>query len=212
MEIILASSSPRRKELLEMLGLEFKIMSADVDESIHPNESPFDYVYRLAINKAKVIAQINPQALVIGGDVTVDIEGESLQKAETDDEAKAMISKLSGKTHYIRDAYAVYYKGELFNSGVVTAQVRFKDINAEELTRFIATKDWVGKAGAYAIQGRAQEFVNIIIGSYFDIIGLPISQIAASLLNLGFKIDPNVLTKIYMLDQKELARFNTSLI
>jgi septum formation protein len=202
-KLVLASTSPRRKQILEMLGLEFEVRAVEVDESIIAGESPYDYVHRLAITKAQAgsghtkeiitkatttgeIAEVTYE-LVIGGDVTIDRDGIALAKAESPAEARQMLASLSGKTHMVRDAFALTSGGagycELLSSGVTTSMVTFRDLSEADIDEYLSSGEWEGKAGAYAIQGKAADFITDIQGSFYDILGLPIYAVAAALIS-----------------------------
>lgn len=203
--IILASTSPRRKAILELLGIDFKVVSMEVDESIIPDEKPYDYVHRLALAKAKSVADTSGEAIIIGGDVTIDVDDKALAKAESQEEAKIMLKSLSGRTHAVRDAFAVFVNGEEYASGVVSSFVTFQALSDGEIDSYLSSGEWEGKAGAYAIQGQAAKFITDIKGSYFDILGLPIYAVAASLISLGIDGIANKLENIHKQDLEKAS-------
>jgi septum formation protein len=202
MNVILASTSPRRKEILSMLSIEFEIFPVDIDESIKQSETPYYYVHRLAIEKAEACANLHKNSIIIAGDVTIDLDGIAYAKAESPEEAKQMLGKFSGKTHYIRNGYAVYKNNTLYASGVVTSLIEFKDLSNDDILDYLETNEWQGKAGAYAIQGKARKFINNIQGSYYDILGLPIYSVGSALLTMGYNDIINDLNNIFEKDKK----------
>jgi septum formation protein len=206
-KVILASTSPRRQELLGMLGVEFEAIPADIDETKLETETPQEYVHRLAIGKAAKVAEMYPEAIVIGGDVTVDIHGEALAKAESRAEAKGMLQKLSGQKQIVRDAFAVFYQNQLASSGVVNCEVEFKPLTEAQLEAYLDSNEWEGKAGAYGIQGKAGAFIANIRGSYYDILGLPVYHVYAALVSLG--ITP--VAKLDEIYQQDLEMQKTTL-
>ncbi len=228
-KLILASTSPRRKQILEMLGVEFEVRAVDVDESIVAGESPYDYVHRLAIAKAQAGAAEgaagslpgqNTQEIIIGGDVTIDRDGIALAKAESPAEARQMLHSLSGKTHIGRDAFAVCIASsgqatQLYASGVASTFVTFRELSEEDVEDYIASGEWEGKAGAYAVQGKAAGFVTDIKGSFFDILGLPIYAVAAALISIHapeFQGIPEKLTEITKFDRLRIAQTLATLV
>ncbi len=221
-KLILASTSPRRKQILELLGLEFEVRAVEVDESILAGEAPYDYVHRLAIAKAQAGSaagvttdtSLNTQEIIIGGDVTIDRDGIALAKAESPAEARQMLASLSGKTHIGRDAFAICIASkaeatQLYASGVASTFVTFRELSEADVEDYVASGEWEGKAGAYAIQGKAAEFVTNIKGSYYDILGLPIYAVAAALLSMNlpeFQIIPQKLAEIAAQDKNLIEK------
>lgn len=206
MKLILASSSPRRKEILSMLDIPFKIAPADIDEGFRENETPIEYVHRLSIEKAMKIADLQPQATVIGSDLTIDFEDTSYAKAESPDEARNMLTKFSGNAHYTRCGFAVIHNGMLVSSGVASTEITFREVPENELNEYIDSEEWKGLAGAYGVQGAAAKFVKDFKGSYFDILGMPVYEIGGVLLKLGYKISESEFAKVLKRDQEEVER------
>lgn len=203
MQLILASASPRRKDILSMLELPFEIKPADVDESVLENENPTSYVLRLAIGKAQKISQDFPGATVIGSDLTIDLDGVSYAKAENRQEAREMLTTFLGRTHNTRCGFCVIHRGEVMSSGVTSTQITFKELSEGELSEYTESGEWQGLAGAYGVQGRAAEFVENFVGSYYDILGLPIYEITATLIKLGYEISESKLQEISISDKKQ---------
>jgi septum formation protein len=184
--LILASQSPRRAELLRNAGLSFEVRPADVDESLRPGEDPFEYVKRLARQKALAVLESAPAAaIVIGADTTVIVDGESLGKPLNEDDARRMLAQLSGRRHQVTTAVCVAFRDK--NGAVVeevyaeVTQVEFDAIGAEEIAAYVASGEPMDKAGAYAIQGRASRWIPRIEGCYFNVVGLPVARLCSML-------------------------------
>jgi septum formation protein len=170
--IVLASSSPRRRELLTNLGLQFDVLPADIDETEHPGEDPAAYVHRLALEKAATIAQHHPQELVIAADTTVDLDGRILGKPDDADHVRTMLRGLSGRTHRVHTGVCVRI-GDRVASGVSSPQVEMITITDPMIDWYIDTGEPFDKAGAYGMQGAAAVFVAAVHGSVSAVIGLP---------------------------------------
>ena len=177
--LILASASPRRRELLTQAGYIFDIESADVDETPRPNESPAAYVQRLAEEKAQAVlakhAAFHGSLLVLGADTTVVVNNEIFAKPADAADAKRMLSKLSGRTHQVLTGIAVASSTGT-HSAVETTEVVFSEIPAAELDHYCSTHEPLDKAGAYGIQGYAARWIPRIDGDYFNVMGLPIAR------------------------------------
>ncbi|MEW5822400.1 MAG: Maf family protein [Cyanobacteriota bacterium] len=189
--LVLASASPRRKELLEKLGLSFKIIPSDIDETIENNElTPDEIVRLLALKKAEDIAKkLDYPAIVIGSDTTVTIDNMILGKPEDDNDAHRMLSILSGRSHSVISGIAIIDR-ELKRTYVdsVSSRVIFKELSDEEIINYIKTGEPMDKAGAYAIQGYASTFITGINGCYNNIVGLPIYKLSEALKPFGINI------------------------
>jgi septum formation protein len=188
MSLILASSSPRRRELLAQIGLvPDAIDPADIDETPLKDELPPQHAQRLAAEKARLVAKRHPGAFVLGADTVVGCGRRILPKAETVEQAKACLTLLSGRRHRVHGGVAlVTPEGRLLQRHVTTA-VAMKRFSPQELDAYLASKEWDGKAGGYAIQGRAACFVREIIGSYSNVVGLPLFETATLLEGQGFR-------------------------
>jgi septum formation protein len=190
-KIVLASRSPRRKDILEKLNLSFVIDPPDIDESPIKNESPIIYVQRISAAKADLVAQRHDQqCIVIAADTTVELNGEIFGQPRDLDEARFMIQKLSSKTHQVHTAISVRYNQEIANS-VDTASVTMREVTSELLEWYIGTGESIGKAGAYAVQGHGAALVADLLGEIGTVIGLPVGLLLGMLGNLG--IDPKTL-------------------
>jgi len=184
--LILASSSPRRKHLLEQAGLTFEVVPGTVDEKNILAESPEDHVRLLAEAKADEIARHYPEAHVIGADTIVVIEAIILGKPASSAEARDMLKKLSGRNHAVLTGYAVRCdRSEYLHSETIRTIVRFKPLTNSEIEWYLETKESFDKAGAYAIQGQGAFMVKRIIGSYTNVVGLPMSEVIDCLMRIG---------------------------
>jgi septum formation protein len=173
-KLILASGSPRRKELLTAVGWEFEAITAGIDESVRPGEDPATYVQRLALSKAKEVAVQLQHGLVLGADTTVVIDGHILGQPVDDADAKRMLQLLNGKWHEVLTGVAIVRVGGESRVDYETTRVRFAEMSEREIDWYISTGEARGKAGAYGIQGGAGLFIEEIQGDYFNIVGLPI--------------------------------------
>ncbi|MCI5755315.1 MAG: Maf family protein [Firmicutes bacterium] len=183
-KIILASKSPRRLELLRMLGLNVETASPDIDESAVEADSPSHLAEKLAKTKAeKVYRDLHPEGCpVVAADTLVEIGGKILGKPRSVAEAGEMLRMLSGKLHYVHTGLAVIYSGT-FASAVETATVHFRELSDDEIESYIMSGEPMDKAGAYGIQGRAGAFVDRIEGDFFSIVGLPLCRLVTLLRN-----------------------------
>ncbi len=187
--LILASQSPRRAELLRNAGISFEVRPADVDESAREGEEPFEYVRRLAREKALAVLASAPNgAVVLGADTTVVVDGESLGKPLDAEDARRMLGLLSGRAHQVTTAVCVAHRDA---GGTVVAEVEFEvtevefsPISAEEIAAYVGSGEPMDKAGAYAIQGGASRWIPRIQGCYFNVVGLPVARVCAMLARL----------------------------
>ncbi len=184
--LILASASPRRKALLEQVGIEIEVVPSRIHEVARKDEDPGSRVLRLAREKAEEVADRFCDRWVIGADTAVVIDGQILGKPRIPEEAGRMLSLLSGRDHWVLTGYAIFSRKErAFTSDVAETRVRVKPLRPEEITWYIRTGEPFGKAGAYAIQGVGAFMVEEIEGSYTNVVGLPICQVLKSLSALG---------------------------
>ncbi|MFJ5160956.1 Maf family protein [Pantoea sp. NPDC088449] len=174
--LYLASGSPRRRELLTQLGLQFERLITHVEEQRQPEEAAEGYVRRLASDKARAGVAVAPQDLpVLGADTIVVLNGEVLEKPQDAAHAAAMLSKLSGQTHQVMTAVALADTQRELDC-LVTTDVTFRKMSAEEISHYIASGEPMDKAGAYGIQGLGGNFVRKINGSYHAVVGLPLVE------------------------------------
>jgi nucleoside triphosphate pyrophosphatase len=180
--LVLASASPRRLELLRQVGLEpAEIDPADIDESPGAGELPRAYAVRMARAKLAAVACRHPGAIVLAADSVVACGRRILPKAETEAEARACLALLSGRRHRVLGGLAVGRPDGTVRTRLVETVVRFKRLKAAEIDDYLQSGEWRGKAGGYAIQGRAARFVAFVSGSYSNVVGLPLFE-AVSLL------------------------------
>jgi septum formation protein len=171
--IILASSSPRRRQLLEMLRLPHRVLAPDVDESVRAGEAPERYVVRLARAKAQAVVRRAPGALVLAADTTVVLDGEQFGKPADAGEAVAMLQRLQGRTHQVMTAVAAA-RDERVEHALDVSHVTFRPVDRSTLEAYVATGEPLDKAGAYAIQGLGAPLIERVEGDFFGVMGLPL--------------------------------------
>ena len=184
--VVLASASPRRRQLLELIGIEHDIQPANIDESVRPRETPARYAERLAREKASVVASRDPDRITIAADTTVVVNKKVLGKPEDEEDARRMLSMLSGREHTVITAIAVA-RGRKLRSAVEEVRVRFRRLHDDEINAYIATGEPMDKAGAYGIQGYGATIVECIEGDYFSVMGLPLAKLVDLLRDLGVR-------------------------
>jgi septum formation protein len=191
MKLILASASARRAEILHDAGLSFSVISSAVDETPMPDESPAELVQRLADAKAELVsARSVAPAIIIAADTEVVLDGHVLGKPRTSEDARQMLTKLSGRRHSVLTGVTLVRLPDVERrSFVETTHVHFASIPDEEITRYLASGEPFDKAGSYAIQGRAGRYVPRIEGCYFNIVGLPLARLCQALKELGWSED-----------------------
>jgi septum formation protein len=182
--IILASSSPRRRQLLEMLKIPFRVVAPDVDEHVRPNEDPAAYVTRLALAKAKQVAEREPGELILAADTTVVLDDEIFGKPESPEEAVTMLLRLQGRTHSVMTAVAVTRDHQLKHQ-LDVSRVTFRPASRELLAAYVATGEPMDKAGAYAVQGLGAPLIERVEGDFFGVMGLPLRLALDLLETLG---------------------------
>lgn len=182
--VILASSSPRRRDLLDLIGIEHEVLPADVDESVLPGERPVEHATRLARAKALAIAARDPAALVIAADTIVVLDGVILGKPRDAVEAERVLRSLSGRTHTVVTAVACALSGR-FAAGVEEVDVTFRQLDPREIAEYVATGEPLDKAGSYGIQGFGATIVRRIDGDYFAVMGLSLVRLVALIQELG---------------------------
>jgi septum formation protein len=185
--LVLASSSPRRKELLENLHLAFEISSSEVDESFAPGLMPEEIVTELAYRKAKEVAKQYPSSFVIGADTIVVANERILGKPQTEAEATEMLCILSGKTHAVYTGVAIIH-GNIETSFYEKTEVTFWELTEDEINAYIKSGEPFDKAGGYGIQGFGSTLVKQISGDYFAVVGLPVSRLVRELKKAGYHL------------------------
>ena len=186
--VILASQSPRRRELLHLIRLDHEVCPAHVDETQRPGEVPRAYAERVARDKAQAIAREHGTAVVIAADTSVVVDGDVVGKPNDASTAAAMLARLSDRAHLVDTAVAVARKGTIV-SGVEEVDVTFRALDAGEIQRYIATGEPMDKAGAYGIQGYGATIVKRIRGDYFAVMGLPLGLLVTLLGKVGLDYD-----------------------
>jgi len=186
---ILASASPRRRALLAQLTIPFTVLPANIDERVWPDEVPWAYTRRVAYAKAQHVAQQYPTAVVLGADSVVVLEQQILGKPGDMDDARQMLTRLSGRVHTVITAVAVLHHARHFVClDTVQTLVRFHPLSSAAIEQYIATEEPKDKAGAYAIQGAAAAFVASWEGCYTNVVGLPLRRTAALLQAAGLQL------------------------
>lgn len=189
--MILASGSPRRRELLDQIGVSYQVQPADIDETPGDNEPARDYVMRMALTKARAIAHRYPSQPVLGADTIGELHGQILVKPMDEADAARILSAMSGSTHQVMTAIALAQNmdGELKEQSLtVVTQVRFRTLSEDDIRAYIATQEPMDKAGAYGIQGMGAVLVDHIEGSYSNVVGLPLAETARLLKNFDVPI------------------------
>jgi septum formation protein len=180
--LVLASASPRRLDLLRQIGIEpFAIDPADTDETPLRGEPPRAYALRVARAKLDIVAPRHPTALVLAADSVVAVGRRILPKVEYEQQARECLALLSGRRHTVLGGLALASCGGKIRTRLVETAVRFKRLDAREIDAYVESGEWHGKAGGYAIQGRAAAFVAFLSGSYSNVVGLPLFETASLL-------------------------------
>jgi septum formation protein len=192
MKLILASSSPRRAEILREAGIAFEIRAIEIDETVLPGETALEMVARLAEAKARAIAaQMDVgmrDCIIVGADTTVELDGAILGKPRDSAHAREMLARLSGRTHHVQTGiFLLHLPGNAARSAVENSAVTFAPLSQKEIDGYVASGEPVGKAGAYAIQGIAGRFIPRVEGCYFNVVGLPLARLYALLPELGWR-------------------------
>ena len=186
--LILASASPRRLELLKQLGIApDRVAPADIDETPLKVELPARYAVRIASAKAKKIAGENHGAIILAADTVVGVGRRILPKTETEAEARKCLELMSGRRHSVLTAVSIVNKDGKQKTKLVVSAVKFKRLSEAEISHYINTGEWKGKAGGYAIQGHAAALIPFISGSYTNIVGLPLFETHAMLKDAGYE-------------------------
>ena len=182
--VVLASSSPRRRELLTLIGIPHVVLPADIDETPYPNELPRVHAERLAREKAAAIATREAGAVVVAADTIVVVDGDILGKPRDEADAAVMLRRLSGRAHVVLTAVAIA-REQTVVSGVESVDVTFRHLSDDEIGRYIATREPMDKAGAYGIQGFGATIVDRIDGDYFAVMGLALGRMVRLLASIG---------------------------
>jgi septum formation protein len=186
-KVILASTSPRRRQLLGAAGISFEVIESLVPERHEPGEPARDYALRMAREKAGAVSSRYPEAIVIGADTIVLCESQILEKPAHPDDARRMLGMLSGRTHTVVTAFALARGASILESSAVESQVTFRKLAEAEIDDYIATEEPFDKAGAYGIQGVGGGFISHVEGSRDNVMGLPTERVVAALARWGVK-------------------------
>jgi septum formation protein len=190
-KLVLASASPRRLDLLRQIGIvPDQIEPADIDEMPRRGELPAEHVVRLAEEKARVVQPRHPDAFILAADTVVACGRRILPKAEDEGTARDCLRLLSGRRHRVYGGVALLSPGGDLAIRRVVSQVGFKRLSDDEVTAYLASGEWHGKAGGYAIQGRAAGLISWIAGSYSNVVGLPLYETAQLLAGRGYRVCP----------------------
>jgi septum formation protein len=187
MHLILASSSPRRKEIFALLGLPFEVVSPGLEEVFHPDRTPSEEAIYWAVEKARAVHRHAPDAIVIGSDTVIDLEGKTIGKPADHNDAVRILSLLAGRTHTVVTAVAAVFPDRKERIAVETTKVRMRPASKEVLVRYAATGEPLDKAGAYSLQGEGRERIDSIEGDYLAAVGLPLRAVAGILNEKGIR-------------------------
>lgn len=186
--LVLASASPRRRDLLAQIGITpDRIAPADIDETPAPRETPRDYAARMAVEKARAAAAAHPDAAVLAADTVVACGRRILPKAEDAETARDYLSLLSGRAHRVYSGVALAPPGEEIRLRIVETRVKVRRLSEADMAAYLDSDEWCGKAGGYAIQGRFAEHIVTIVGSYTNVVGLPLYETANLLRGAGLR-------------------------
>jgi septum formation protein len=186
--VVLASASPRRRDLLNLIGIAHEVQPANIDETMRPREAPRRYAERLAREKASAIATRDPDLITIGADTVVVINRKVLGKPADADDAARMLRRLSGREHTVITAVAVS-RGRKLRSAIEEVRVKFRRLRDDEIAAYIAMGEPMDKAGAYGIQGYGATIVERIEGDYFAVMGLPLVRLVGLMRDVGVRYE-----------------------
>jgi septum formation protein len=186
--VILASASPRRRELLTLIGIAHEVRPADIDESAFPDEAPAPHAERLARGKAHALAERHPDAVIIAADTIVVVDGEILGKPRDEAHAEAMLTRLAGREHTVYTAIAVAREART-ESAVEAVRVTMRSLSPDEIREYIATGEPMDKAGAYGIQGYGATIVERVDGDYFSVMGLGLRRLVELLARVDVRYE-----------------------
>jgi len=185
-KVILASGSPRRRQLLDLIGIPHEVRPSNIDETMRPREAPRRHAERLAREKASAIATREGDVITIAADTIVVVNRQVLGKPRDIDDARRMLSMLSGREHTVITAVAVA-RGRKLRSAIEEVKVKFRRLREDEIDAYIATDEPMDKAGAYGIQGFGATIVECVDGDYFAVMGLPLARLVTLLRDLGVR-------------------------
>jgi len=184
-KLILASGSPRRRELLIRARIEFEVVQSGLEEVREASERAMDYALRMARDKALAVSRRSPNQPVLAADTVVECEGAILEKPIDEQDATRMLTALSGRMHTVVTAFAIASNGEIVTSEAIVSRVTFRPLTSHEIANYIATGEPFDKAGAYGIQGIGGGFISHVDGSRDNVMGLPTDEVVAALRRHG---------------------------
>ena len=189
-KFILASGSKRRHELLCQIGIKPDlILVPNINESNYFKELPLSYVRRMCVEKIKVFQFDYPQSIILTADTVVAVGRRILPKTLDSEMAKACLKLISGRRHKVLTSFALYTPNNALKVKTVKSIIKFKKLHSDEIDNYLASDEWKGKAGGYAIQGIAASYVNFISGSYSNVVGLPLAELYRAFLSIGYKFN-----------------------
>ena len=185
---ILGSSSSRRLGLLSQIGIKPDlILSPNIDEKILPRELPNSYVERMSIEKNRVFQQEYSQSIILTADTVVSVGRRILPKTKDEYTAEKCLKLISGRRHKVFTSFTLYTPDNSLRTKTTQSVVKFKRLHSDEINNYLASKEWEGKAGGYAIQGIAAVFINFLSGSYSNVVGLPLAELYRAMISIGYK-------------------------
>ncbi len=187
---VLASSSPRRRQLLGDVGLSFRTVESKLVEAAREGESAGDFALRMAHEKALAVSAGSPNEIVLAADTVVECQGRTLGKPADADEARAMLRMLSGRMHIVVTGFAIARAGAIVESSQVTSQVTFRPLTEAEIEAYVRSGAPLDKAGSYGIQDRGEGFISALEGSRENVMGLPVREVLAALARYGIAARP----------------------
>ena len=186
---ILGSSSIRRLELLNQIGvIPDLILSPNINEDIFSKELPRVYVKRMSLDKNRVFQQQYPQSIILTADTVVSVGRRILPKTMDINTAEECLNLISGRRHNVFTSFTLYTPHNSLKTKTVKSVIKFKRLHSNEISYYLASKEWEGKAGGYAIQGMASSYINFISGSYSNVVGLPLAELYRALASIGYKL------------------------
>lgn len=194
-DVVLASQSPRRRDLLTLIGIPHRIDPADIDETVLPGESPPRHCERLAREKVALVATRHTSALVVGSDTIVVVDGDILGKPSDDNDAVRMLARLSGRSHDVYTGVAIAVNGAIV-SDVERVRVTFREMSESRIRAYVATGEPLDKAGAYGIQGYGATLVERVDGDYFAVMGLPLGRLVGLIRRAGLRYEFGPITRV----------------
>ena len=185
---ILGSGSKRRSDLLKQIGvIPDLVLPPEINEIVKPKELPINYVKRMAVEKNIIFQEHHKESIILTADTIVSIGRRVLPKAINKEIAEKCLKQLSGRRHKVYTSFVIYTPNNTLKTKTVQSIVKFKRLDAKEILYYLDSNDWEGKAGGYAIQGKAAAFINFISGSYSNIVGLPLAEVYRMLFSVGYE-------------------------